>query len=962
MPRIEVTRPKPATSGRNPHCPRGDRLIYAYAFDEGSGTSLNNLGTRGDLHSTNWDASLVTDDSVVPSWQTDANEQAPGSALANIVRLTDAESNYVSIPVNNDEAFEQWTIMIRFKWLEGASLPEPLFNNGKATSNPNDGGLIAWVPGSGSGSFGIVMRDQTLGSNYQYYFNFDSDEDQVHTLIMTGGPRGFYAWMDGDAPDTYVIRSTTQDEVPAYMSDELVNTVMTCSGTEMWLGRNTGLKYADYDLYGFYMWDIQMPERLIMSLFHDPYLPIRTTTDIANFEENVTPMIRDITSTTATFTVNIKESPSKTTGLRITYSTNEFLHDGATVTSTSPLTGDGGDQLNLTVTGLTANTQYYGYAEYYNSTDDEYHIMPGGVFEFLTPATDEATLVFTSDSHTNVASALETDDSVIQGLDIVNNSTHPSHMAVWRHDLDIYQNAANIAGRGIDAVIALGDEWFPDSASDPNWEDNFRACYPRYRNRRALLFRVAQYYGIVGNHEQEANYLRHDDSDSGYNGQQKLGAIYRKKFIPSPTLHGEGSDAYDTTTEWLAGESPSNVDIQSNTTDNSSPLQNFWEKKIANATILGCDVYRYTGDPRASDPNHGDHDRPSAEFTFGSLQKTWIQDRLNRSTSTWKFIVMHNLPGGEYIAGTNSPNWYGWGSGRQLTSEDEIWLKNICRDYNVTAIIKGHDHRFTRVVNDTVNIITCPAAGAPSLMSNGWNSATMEASHGSAFTEGAGVDNVIKSFNAYGYLIVKCTATSCTVYVRNTWMSTGISAYSNNIDNGLTEHWLAPGLLTLPGGGIDEQSSSSNNSGTVTLSERPEVVFCALDAEDYVDGFWDNGLTNDDDNYHTPISPTDQPWDGQYRTSEITINSGTSGSVAVAHVPRTLYSFSLTNATSRTKTTGTLTAQDILGITDPRGNAGKPHVDTSLSSANRENVDFRANHEEWPAGDPFDERAISEDR
>lgn len=58
---------------------------------------------------------------------------------------------------------------------------------------------------------------------------------------------------------------------------------------------------------------------------------------------------------------------------------------------------------------------------------------------------------------------------------------------------------------------------------------------------------------------------------------------------------------------------------------------------------------------------------------------------------------------------------------------------------------------------------------------------------------------------------------------------------------------------------------------------------------------------------------------------------------------------------------GTETALDQLGIDDVRGRPGQTHTRPGLDSTNREVDDFLANHEDWPAGAPFDEEGL-EDR
>lgn len=878
MPLPQVTRRDPVTPIVNPHGPIGANLLIAYAFDEGSGAALDNL-----VGDANYDATLLGS----PSWVTDSDEQAPGSSSANAVRLDGASQAILVNTASTDQEFARGTICIRFgRSSDTVSNLETLLNSGAATAVAKT--LQIAYPAADD-VIRVIYRDAGL---VQHFFEWSrtGEADQKHTLIVTWGERGFYAWVDGQEPEAYFNNASNGGEagdmeeitpVPEFMDASLPTSSVVCTGDYFNIGRNQALNYALFDLMKYYHWTEQ-PELIdVEEITADPKIPIRNPADTAHFEEPngwMYDLDADGSNEQIKIRANIDSGASGSPAMRFTYSTDPLMADGNTSTSDVP-DGSGGDALTITLDGLSTDTQYYGFLEQFDSTGLENPtIFAGGRMRFKTRGGDPS-IILMSDAHVSVKSG-ETNlqDDRLQISSIVANSVHSMHKAIAEADEDVRCNSL-----GVHLIVTGGDEEFPDGADDAT---EFRACYPRYRIRRNKMLRCAPVAGVRGNHECEGYHYRHAGGDESYGGQQMLATIYRKKFLPGKQ-NGEGG-SYDTTSEWLGSETDSGeaywTDIQEDTTDNSSPLENFWSQEIGDLLICGLDVYRYPPSPTsvsASDSEHGEHFRENPEFTFGTLQKAWLEATLAAHTGTHKILVMHNLPGGEEIRDPASAGYdaskpcYGWGSGRALSTADELWLLAKCKQYRVNAVFMGHAHCFEHVVFQSVNFITIPSTGAPSLINDGWNYTSFDASYGDSFDEG-GLSGVLKRLNIYGYLKLALSGGALTLTVRETSKPTGASDYANFLDNGAsTAQFMASQAITVTGSG----------PYYAELSERPKQVYAAIDDADYVDGFWTT-IDNATDNLHTPVGSA--AYLGAYPSATIEIDADVSA-VRIAATPSDVY-------------------------------------------------------------------------
>ena len=547
-------RRKPKTVGRNPWAPMADRLIYAYNMQDGSGTTLDNSGTRGDLHATNYDAALVN----TPTWVTDTAEGPMDSPPANVVRFTESSSQYVQIPtLSTDEEFERFTIMCRFKWAGLASPStgiEPVFSTGSNTASGNAGALVAQVSNDGT-AFVVNFRSEVDDEKYRFDFTFDGDSEEIHTLILTNGEYGFHAWLDGQEPNLYEDGDGSQT-VPTYMDGTTAGLGSMIADGDYLLLNNDGAgvpKYSDMDHYAFYMWDIQPEQIDVDKLFADCYIPSRTMADITLLDE-ICPYTWDVDDAVslqgAKFVCNTKSG--STSGIRVTYSTDPLVDSSeATGTVSNPANGASGSQVEVSIQGRPKDTVFYALVEQISdASGTDAHLLPIGRIKFKTQPTDGSCFIVHADDHFNIKRVVDTspDDTTIQGKDIVDGSVYPTRLANWMGIRDMEHRAAGVAGAEIDCIIGLGDDIFTGNSEPNDDEASVSARCIDYRNQNAQLHALGQNIRIGGNHEAEANYHRYKDESTTIHNQ-KFATINRKKYFPSPSNDvGVASQA-----EWIAG-------------------------------------------------------------------------------------------------------------------------------------------------------------------------------------------------------------------------------------------------------------------------------------------------------------------------------------------------------------------------------------------------------------------------
>jgi phosphodiesterase/alkaline phosphatase D-like protein len=87
-------------------------------------------------------------------------------------------------------------------------------------------------------------------------------------------------------------------------------------------------------------------------------------------------------------------------------------------------------------------------------------------------------------------------------------------------------------------------------------------------------------------------------------------------------------------------------------------------------------------------------------YTSGSAQYNWLVNDLSTSTKPWKIIVLHQ------------PGWCAGGThGNDATVQTVI--QPLCVTYGVQIVLAGHNHYYSRAVNNGVHHVASGSGGAP---------------------------------------------------------------------------------------------------------------------------------------------------------------------------------------------------------------------------------------------------------
>ena len=87
------------------------------------------------------------------------------------------------------------------------------------------------------------------------------------------------------------------------------------------------------------------------------------------------------------------------------------------------------------------------------------------------------------------------------------------------------------------------------------------------------------------------------------------------------------------------------------------------------------------------------------DYGSGSAQLAWIDDDLNSTEKTWKFVFLHEP---------------GWSAGNHPNEPDvQDHIQPLCETYGVDMVFAGHNHYYARAVVNGIHHITTGGGGAP---------------------------------------------------------------------------------------------------------------------------------------------------------------------------------------------------------------------------------------------------------
>lgn len=347
------------------------------------------------------------------------------------------------------------------------------------------------------------------------------------------------------------------------------------------------------------------------------------------------------------------------------------------------------DPVEVTITGLQANTKYY-YRMVYRRTGTTTWLQRPEHF-FQTQRQQGSTFKFgiTSDSHVNI---------------LLGNAT------TWQRTL------TNIDNDDPDFVIDCGDTFNMDNITTQSAANN-SYIFQRTATTFGLLSHSVPVFLAVGNHEQQEAWHLNDDPDPA-NTKPVLGTNAQKRYFLNPVSDGFYSGNNDTYA----------------TLDGDGLREDYYAWTWGNALFVVIDPYWYTtakpfiGNTGGGEPGTSDGDR--WHWTLGETQYNWLKQTLQSSNAKYKFLFMHHMSGGteDYIRGGAYGavfcEWGGYnedGTTNSFNTKRPGWSKPIHQvlvDNHVSVVFHGHDHQYAYETLDGIVYQSLPAAG---FTGNGFN-------------------------------------------------------------------------------------------------------------------------------------------------------------------------------------------------------------------------------------------------
>ena len=426
--------------------------------------------------------------------------------------------------------------------------------------------------------------------------------------------------------------------------------------------------------------------------------------------------------TNTSIAVNI--IPSTSIEYQYQYGTSSASYSG----QTSNRTATGGQPDEVTISGLTPDTQYYYRMRYRLPGETDWIERPE--HSFWTQRAPGNTFIFsvTSDSHGTF------NQQVLQHI----STDHP------------------------DFNLDLGDTFMVDNTTSQSGV-----------NTKYLTYRDQSHFGAIGNsvsiflssgnHENEEGWNLDDSPFSIAVGSIKA----RKLYYPTPINDG----FYTGNLDPLGA-----IDAA---TYGDQFREDYYSWEWGDALFVVIDPFQYTLNlpyaPGAAgegtdDPQNGDQ----WSWTLGAQQFKWFKETIQNSNAKFKFVFSHQMVGGipnltvagvgpGYVrGGAQAAAYFEWGgknadgtagfeSHRNASDFGTKPLHQLMVENGVSAYFHGHDHQYVYEKRDGIVYQEVPSAGAASAFSGVYT----EGSHGDYET--------IKILTTVGHLRITVTPTQAMV-------------------------------------------------------------------------------------------------------------------------------------------------------------------------------------------------------
>jgi hypothetical protein len=348
--------------------------------------------------------------------------------------------------------------------------------------------------------------------------------------------------------------------------------------------------------------------------------------------------------------------------------------------------------IEVALDDLDADARYYYRMRYRRPGEAEFQSWPDATFHTQRSPTSSFTFTIQTDSH--VLSRFR-----------MNNVA----------GLELYERMLlNAAADAPDFHLDLGDTFFAEQYEENDavdYEDTLKRHWDQ-RPYFGLLCHSAPLFCVLGNHEGEQGWRLDGTADN----LAVWATLARKQLYPDPVPDG-----------FYTGNAIPE--------DFVGLREDYYAWEWGNSLFVVLDPYWYTVTKphNRQGPGSGDN----WDWTLGDAQYTWLQQTLEQSEATFRFVFAHQLTAGvdtygrggieavrHALGNRGSFEWGGenangtWGFGTHRPGW-ETPIHQLMADNGVTIFFHGHDHVFVKQKLDSVVYQECPQASDPTY---GWGS------------------------------------------------------------------------------------------------------------------------------------------------------------------------------------------------------------------------------------------------
>jgi hypothetical protein len=357
---------------------------------------------------------------------------------------------------------------------------------------------------------------------------------------------------------------------------------------------------------------------------------------------------------------------------RLSYSMNAFNQDQ----KSTWMLAKNGEFIELSLDGLQSSKEYFYRVEYVkDTTSNDVRSQPTRSFRTAKKKGEAFTFVVQADPHLDAQS-----DTNLYALCLQNQLMDMPDLMFDLGDIlmtDKLGNAQKIVTK--DTIL---------------YRCNLMRSFYEKVNHSVPLF-IA-----LGNHEGESGWNLKNNGDNF----AVQSTILRKQFFMNPFPN-----------DFYTGDTIIH--------DYVGMRHNYYEFTWGDAQFIVLDPYWYTN-PKPDSLN-------GWRWTLGKTQYDWLKRTLEQSKASYKFIMAHQLIGGDPLGrgGIEFASLYEWGGNnldgtRGFETMRPGWykpIKELLKEHKATIFFHGHDHFFAKQEMDCLIYQECPQPSHPNF--SGVNSA-----------------------------------------------------------------------------------------------------------------------------------------------------------------------------------------------------------------------------------------------